>query len=138
LEKLDRTFEAADLAVFERNGIVVSVSSYSGIGLLRRLTLLERGFEALEGALNSRCPVQRLPLGIPLMQGAGLIPNPLAHRREVEMFRFPQVGLSPQWAPLPLRLIIGYGFVAHGWAKLSRGPAEFAKLSNILVHPCQR
>jgi putative oxidoreductase len=33
-----------------------------------------------------------------------------------------------QWAPLPLRLVIGYGFVAHGWAKLSRGPAEFAKL----------
>ena len=33
-----------------------------------------------------------------------------------------------QWAPLPLRLIIGYGFMAHGWAKLSRGPSEFAKL----------
>jgi putative oxidoreductase len=33
-----------------------------------------------------------------------------------------------QWAPLPLRLIIGFGFVAHGWAKLSRGPAGFAKL----------
>jgi putative oxidoreductase len=33
-----------------------------------------------------------------------------------------------QWAPLPLRLIIGFGFMAHGWAKLSRGPAGFAKL----------
>jgi putative oxidoreductase len=32
------------------------------------------------------------------------------------------------WAPLPLRLIIGFGFMAHGWAKLSRGPAGFAKL----------
>ncbi len=31
-------------------------------------------------------------------------------------------------APLPLRLIIGYGFMAHGWAKLSRGPEGFAKL----------
>jgi putative oxidoreductase len=30
--------------------------------------------------------------------------------------------------PLPLRLIIGFGFVAHGWAKLSRGPSGFAKL----------
>jgi len=28
-----------------------------------------------------------------------------------------------QWAPIPLRLIIGYGFIVHGWAKLSRGPA---------------
>src|SRR6516164_8913329 len=33
-----------------------------------------------------------------------------------------------QWAPLPLRLIIGYGFLAHGWAKLSRGPEGFARL----------
>ena len=33
-----------------------------------------------------------------------------------------------QWVPLPLRLIIGFGFMAHGWAKLSRGPSGFAKL----------
>jgi len=33
-----------------------------------------------------------------------------------------------QWAPLPLRLVIGFGFMAHGWAKLSRGPSGFAKL----------
>lgn len=32
------------------------------------------------------------------------------------------------WAPLFLRLIIGYGFMAHGWAKLSRGSAGFEKL----------
>jgi putative oxidoreductase len=33
-----------------------------------------------------------------------------------------------QWSPLFLRLIIGYGAMAHGWAKLSRGPAGFEKL----------
>ena len=33
-----------------------------------------------------------------------------------------------QWAPLVLRLIIGFGFMQHGWAKLSRGPAGFEKL----------
>lgn len=33
-----------------------------------------------------------------------------------------------QWAPLFLRLIIGYGFMIHGWAKLSKGPAGFEKL----------
>ena len=33
-----------------------------------------------------------------------------------------------QWAPLFLRLIIGFGFMAHGWAKLSRGTAGFQKL----------
>ena len=32
------------------------------------------------------------------------------------------------WAPVLLRLVIGYGFMAHGWAKLSRGPAGFARL----------
>jgi putative oxidoreductase len=40
-----------------------------------------------------------------------------------------------QWAPLPLRLLIGYGFMAHGWAKLSRGPAEFAKLLEQIHAP---
>jgi putative oxidoreductase len=29
---------------------------------------------------------------------------------------------------VPLRLVIGYGFMAHGWAKWSRGPEAFAKL----------
>jgi putative oxidoreductase len=33
-----------------------------------------------------------------------------------------------QWAPLFLRLIIGFGFMAHGWAKISRGTAGFEKL----------
>jgi putative oxidoreductase len=33
-----------------------------------------------------------------------------------------------RWAATPLRLVIGYGFMAHGWAKWSRGPDEFAKL----------
>jgi putative oxidoreductase len=35
---------------------------------------------------------------------------------------------SPRWPLLPLRLIVGFGFLAHGWAKWSRGPAGFARL----------
>ena len=31
-----------------------------------------------------------------------------------------------QFAPLALRLVIGFGFIAHGWAKLDRGPDKFA------------
>ena len=31
-----------------------------------------------------------------------------------------------QWVPIPLRLIVGYGFMQHGFAKLSRGPDTFA------------
>jgi 2-haloacid dehalogenase len=30
------------------------------------------------------------------------------------------------WALLPLRLMVGFGFAAHGYAKLSRGPEAFA------------
>ena len=30
------------------------------------------------------------------------------------------------WAILPLRLMLGFGFAAHGYAKLSRGPENFA------------
>ena len=33
-----------------------------------------------------------------------------------------------QWPILPLRLIIGFGFMAHGWAKWSRGPEKFGEL----------
>lgn len=39
------------------------------------------------------------------------------------------------WSPLPLRLIVGYGFMAHGYAKLSRGPAGFATVLDTLGVP---
>jgi putative oxidoreductase len=44
------------------------------------------------------------------------------------MFRLRNKALWSQWVPLPLRLVIGIGFMVHGWAKLSRGPSGFAKL----------
>lgn len=34
-----------------------------------------------------------------------------------------------------LRLVIGYGFMVHGWAKLSRGPDKFAGLLDYLGVP---
>jgi len=40
-----------------------------------------------------------------------------------------------QLAPLALRLIIGYGSMAHGWAKLSRGVGGFEKLLLFLHVP---
>jgi putative oxidoreductase len=33
-----------------------------------------------------------------------------------------------EWSPIPLRLIVGYGFMQHGLAKLSRGPDTFAAI----------
>lgn len=40
-----------------------------------------------------------------------------------------------KWAPLPLRLIVGYGFMAHGWAKLMKGPENFSRLLEALHVP---
>ena len=38
--------------------------------------------------------------------------------------RFPMA----RWSPIPLRLIVGYGFMEHGFAKLSKGPDAFVAL----------
>ena len=40
-----------------------------------------------------------------------------------------------RWAPIPLRLIVGYGFMAHGFAKLSRGPEAFANILHAMGVP---
>jgi putative oxidoreductase len=51
------------------------------------------------------------------------------------MFKLRGDGPWNEWAPIPLRLIIGYGFMAHGWAKWSRGPEEFGKLLHTVGVP---
>ena len=40
-----------------------------------------------------------------------------------------------EWALLPLRLIVGFGFAAHGYAKLSRGPEQFASVLSAIGVP---
>src|SRR3984957_12822926 len=40
-----------------------------------------------------------------------------------------------RWAPIPLRLIVGYGFMQHGFAKVSRGPETFAAILHALGVP---
>jgi putative oxidoreductase len=39
------------------------------------------------------------------------------------------------WAPIPLRLIVGYGFMEHGFAKLSKGPEVFAGILHAIGAP---
>jgi putative oxidoreductase len=39
------------------------------------------------------------------------------------------------WALLPLRLIVGFGFMSHGLAKWGRGPARFGKLLQVIGVP---
>src|SRR5438067_13326692 len=40
-----------------------------------------------------------------------------------------------QWAPIPLRLIVGYGFMEHGFAKLARGLDAFPAILQAIGVP---
>jgi uncharacterized membrane protein YphA (DoxX/SURF4 family) len=40
-----------------------------------------------------------------------------------------------RWAPIPLRLIVGYGFMEHGFAKLARGSDAFATILDAIGVP---
>lgn len=42
---------------------------------------------------------------------------------------------AARWSALPLRLIVGYGFWAHGYAKLARGPEKFAAILDAIGIP---
>ena len=40
-----------------------------------------------------------------------------------------------RWALLPLRLVVGFGFLAHGLAKWDRGPENFGRLLHHIGVP---
>jgi putative oxidoreductase len=42
---------------------------------------------------------------------------------------------TAKWSPIPLRLIVGFGFMQHGFAKLSRGPDAFAVILQAMGTP---
>jgi len=42
---------------------------------------------------------------------------------------------SSSWAPIALRLIVGFGFMQHGYAKLLKGPDRFASILHALNVP---
>ncbi len=56
------------------------------------------------------------------------------------MVDFKRLAMSPLplpggWAALPLRLIVGFGFMQHGYAKLTRGPEHFASVLQAMGMP---
>lgn len=42
---------------------------------------------------------------------------------------------ADRWALVPLRLVVGFGFAAHGYAKLARGPESFAAILSAIGVP---
>ena len=58
-----------------------------------------------------------------------------------DMHKAPQDRIKPnhssltRWAPIPLRLIVGLGFMEHGYAKFTRGPEAFANILHLIGVP---
>ncbi|HEY4163499.1 MAG TPA: DoxX family protein [Dongiaceae bacterium] len=42
---------------------------------------------------------------------------------------------TARWVAIPLRLIVGYGFMEHGYAKLARGADSFVQILQVLGVP---
>src|SRR4030081_2138147 len=53
----------------------------------------------------------------------------------IEMLPWRRWDAAARWAPVPLRLIVGYGFMEHGFAKLARGPEAFATILHAIGVP---
>jgi putative oxidoreductase len=51
------------------------------------------------------------------------------------LFGLPERFRLSRWALIPLRLIVGYGFMEHGFAKLSKGPDAFAAILHAIGVP---
>src|SRR6516162_266756 len=55
----------------------------------------------------------------------------------IDLIRGDLIRGSPiaHWAPIPLRVIVGYGFIEHGVAKLARGLDAFPAILQALGVP---
>jgi putative oxidoreductase len=59
----------------------------------------------------------------------------LSEQGRNRLFAFLNRTLVARWAPIPLRLIVGFGFMQHGFAKLSKGPEAFAVILHAIGVP---
>jgi putative oxidoreductase len=50
-------------------------------------------------------------------------------------FVWPNESSVARCAPIPLRLIVGFGFMQHGFAKFSKGPEAFAAILHAIGVP---
>jgi putative oxidoreductase len=50
-------------------------------------------------------------------------------------FAFAPLPVPRDWFAIPLRLIVAYGFLEHGYAKLARGPDDFIAILHAIGMP---
>jgi putative oxidoreductase len=62
-------------------------------------------------------------------------PRQLSEQGHNNRFAFLNRSAFARWAPFPLRLIVGYGFMQHGFAKFSKGPEAFAAILHAIGVP---
>ena len=62
-------------------------------------------------------------------------PRPSSKTENSSRFEFLKQPSVARWAPVPLRLIVGYGFMEHGFAKLSKGPENFTAILHAIGVP---
>jgi len=76
-----------------------------------------------------------------MTRSKALYPSSNAHRGFLEIIAKGQNLISSsviRWAPMPLRLIVGYGFAEHGFAKLLRGPDDFTGILHAMGMPAAK
>jgi len=56
----------------------------------------------------------------------------IAHAKKFVTF---PLAISTAWYAIPLRLIVGFGFMQHGYAKLARGPDDFINVLHAIGVP---
>jgi putative oxidoreductase len=59
----------------------------------------------------------------------------MRRNNEIRVFKDHVQKVMARYAMLPLRLLVGYGFLAHGLAKWSKGPAAFASILHAVGVP---
>jgi putative oxidoreductase len=62
-------------------------------------------------------------------------PRQLSKTENSSRFEFLKRSSVARCAPVPLRLIVGYGFMEHGVAKLLKGPENFAAILRAIGVP---
>jgi putative oxidoreductase len=55
--------------------------------------------------------------------------------KQIRDFAISPLPVPSQWYAIPLRLIVGFGFMQHGFAKLARGPEDFIGILHAIGMP---